>query len=493
MIILGVCTLFAILLMSVAGAFAVYAANGEGENGVADEVRERLPLQTDAAVLVEKSTGRVLYDRNMHRRMYPASMTKLLTALVVLDYLDPDDVIRIGPEIRYMPWGYATHVLQEGEYLSVRVLLKGVLIRSVNEAARVLALHTVQTRNGWFNLNYLDQAKPQFATMMNERARALGANSSTFTNPYGLHHSNHITTAYDLALIARAFMAVPLLAEIVAMPAFLGDGIGGLPPEGRNVRHFHWTNTNLMLQAGPYWHPFVTGMRTGYTTPAGECLAASAYHNGLGLITILFDSQSPGRWHDTRRMLDFGFNNFAFRTIAGGSEVSHHVELHNPHPEDEGRLRVFSRGEHTMLLSHEEYATLEREVVYDVLFVATAEDYDEDEAAALPDDGATRLRVPLGGINEGDIVGIVNYKINGAVIYTTMLFAAHAVAERTFDAEVEFWLYNFFGRVFSRAAVPYWFGVVGTLFGFFGFLTAIIISRRARSYSRWRPMRGGRF
>jgi len=446
-----------------------------------------LPLQTEAAILMERTTGRVLYDRNMHRRMYPASMTKLLTAYIVLQYLDPDDILVVGPEINHMPWGYATGILQEGESVTVRVLLKGLLIRSVNEAARVLALNVIQVRNQRFNLNYMDYAKPQFAALMNETARRLGAIDSNFTNPYGYHALRHFTTAYDLAQISRAFMDVPLLAEIVAMWNFTGDGLSGQDPGNRTVRNFNWTNTNLMLPQGAFGHPFVTGMRTGYTTPAGECFAASAYHNGLGLITVVFNSASPGRWNDTRAMLDFGFANFAFHEIATGEEISHTIQLYNHRLEDDGILTATAQGTYTRLLSHEEFATLQREVTYHAMLLHIPDPEEEEY-----DDGITRLRIPLGGFEAGDVVGFVHYKINGEVVFMTNLYAAHAVYERTFDNDVDFWIARVFATMFSRDAAPYWFGAGGILFGLICLLIAIIVSRRARNFGRWRST-GGRF
>jgi D-alanyl-D-alanine carboxypeptidase (penicillin-binding protein 5/6) len=419
--------------------------------------------------------------------MYPASLTKLLTALVVLDYLDPDDVLVVGNEIRNMPAGYTTGVHAEGEHITVRMLLKSLLIRSANESARVLALNTVQVRNNRFNLNYHDDAKPLFAAMMNDKARELGVIDSRFTNPYGLHDTRHFTTAYDLALIARAFMDVPLLAEIVGKRTFSGDGLEGRDPAGVFVQQYNWVNTNQMLPDAPHGHPFVTGMRTGFTTPAGECFAASAYHNGLALISIVFDSADPGRWQDTRRLIDFGFTNFAFSDITAAEEVSHTVQLYNPRLEDDGILTVVSRGSFRMLLSRDELATLERIVTYnDFLLVSTEENTLDDSEEPL-------LRIPLGGINEGDIVGFVTYKINKNPVYTTNLYAAHNVLERTFDADMDFFIARFFSAMFTRAAIPYWFGSVGMLFGFVGMGMAVTVSRRARSYGRWRSMPRGRY
>jgi D-alanyl-D-alanine carboxypeptidase (penicillin-binding protein 5/6) len=419
--------------------------------------------------------------------MYPASMTKLLTALVVLDYLNPDDVIIVGAEIRNMPLGYATQTHIEGEHITVRMLIKSLLIRSGNESARVLALHTVQARHNRFNMHYLDEAKPLFASMLNDKARSLGAVNTRFTNPYGLHDSRHYTTAYDMARIARAFMDVQMLAEIVGMRDFTGDGLEGRERNGALVQEYHWVNTNQMLPYAAHGHPFVTGIRTGYTTPAGECFAASAYNNGLGLITIVFDSASPGRWQDTRRLLDFGFNNFAFRQITASGEQVHTVALFNPRLEDDGMLTVISRGEHVELLSHAEYATLERVVTYNSLLLIPDEELEEE------DKGRTLLRIPLGGIEEGDVMGYVEYKINGETVFTTNLYAAHAVLERTFDNDMDFFIARFLGALFSRDAIPYWFGSVGFLFGIMGISIAVTVSRRARSYSRWRSTPRGRY
>jgi D-alanyl-D-alanine carboxypeptidase (penicillin-binding protein 5/6) len=438
----------------------------------------RLPLQTDAAILVEQTTGRVLYERNMNRRMYPASMTKLLTALVVLDYLDPDDVIIVGPEIRNMPPGYVTGVHLEGEHITVRILLKSLLIRSANESARVLALNAVRVRYNRPNIGYIDEAKGLFSALMNEKARELGALGTNFTNPYGLHDERHYTTAYDMALIARAFMDNPSLAQIVGMRVFAGDGL-----EGRHryddliVQEFNWTNTNQMLPDAPHGHPFVTGIRTGYTTPAGECFAASAYHNGMALISVVFDSESPGRWQDTRRLLDFGFANFAFQEITGGGELSHALRIDNPRLGEGDLLTAFSQGTYTALLSHEEYATLTRVITYDPLLLTETED----------DGDMPRLRVPIGGIEEGDILGLVAYQINGDTVFTSNIYAAHSVAERTFDSDMDYYIQQFRENVFSRRGLPYWFGAVGTLFGIIGVAAAINANRKSKTtFPRYR-------
>ena len=273
-----------------------------------------IPIQGTAVILVEQSTGQVLFGYNEHERRYPASMTKMLTALVVLEHFEPDELIVIGPEIHNMPPGYATNIHQEGETMTVHMLLKALMIRSGNETGRSLALQVVRRVQNNPDISY-DDAKREFSILMNEFAQGLGATNSNFNNPYGLHSDHHFTTAYDLALIARAYMEHPLLAEIAGIHAFSGDGTGGLYIPDALIREYAWVNHNMTLPEATFGHPYMTGIKTGFTTPAGECLAGAATFGDLSLITIVFDSESPGRWLDTRRLMDYGFVNFAFREI----------------------------------------------------------------------------------------------------------------------------------------------------------------------------------
>jgi len=420
-----------------------------------------LPLQAEAAILVEHSTGRVLYAHNAHRRMYPASTTKMLTALVVMQHLDLETVITAGEEVLNMPSGFATNNPAYGEAMTVRMLLTGMLMPSANEAGRVLALEVVRTVEGNRNIPYMTQAKARFSSLMNEKARSLGAENSNFNNPYGFHSDMHYTTAYDLALIARAFMDNPILAEIAGMREFSGANQAG---------HVHsWTSTNLMLPGAAFGHPFVLGLRTGYTTPAGRCFVGVAYHDGMKLVSVVLRSGEPARWLDTGMLINYGFNNYSFTMVLSEGQLIDTVTIENHRRGDPDMLEVFSAQEHTVLLNREEYANLRREIIFDPLLLAEHEN-------------ETMLRAP---IEEGETIGTVQYILDGDVVLTSQLIAAREVLERTFDSDMDYFIAMFFGNMFTRRALPYWFAVLGTLFGLMWMFLAVTISRRARRIERW--------
>jgi len=420
-----------------------------------------LPLQAGAAVLVEHSTGLILYAHNAHQPMFPASTTKMLTALVVVEHLSLDTVIIAGEEVRNMPSGFTTNIPTYGEAMTVRMLLTGLLVPSANEAGRVLALEVVRTTEGRRDIPYMTEAKARFASLMNEKARSLGATSSNFNNPYGFHSDMHYTTAHDLAIIARAFMDNPILAEIVKLREFSGANQAG---------HMHsWTNTNLMLPGAPFGHPYILGLRTGYTTPAGRCFVGAAYHNGMKLISVVLHSGDPARWLDTGMLINYGFNNYGFREVLSEGQLMDTVAIDNHRRGDSDTLEVFSKQAQTALLSHEEYANLRRETTFDPLLLVERE-YE------------TVLRAP---IEEGETVGTVQYISNGEVIFTSSLVASREVLERTFDSDMDYFIAMFFGNIFTKRALPYWFAVIGVLFGLMWMFFAVTISRRARRIERW--------
>lgn len=436
--------------------------------------QDSLPLEASAAILVEQTTGRILYARNAHERRYPASTTKMLTALVVMQHLDLDSVVIVGAEIRGMPAGFATNIHVEGEAITVRMLLKALLIRSSNEAGRILAIETIRTIDGNSDVTY-NEAKGRFSELMNAYARALGAHNSNFNNPYGLHNDAHFSTAYDLALIGRAFMEIPELVQISAIRQFSGDSMEGRTHHTGQVREFAWQNTNLMLPGAEFGHPYIIGGRTGFTTPAGHCFIGGAYHNGLGLVTVVLYSREPDRWQDTRVLIDHGFVNFEFRELAIENQIFYIAKIENPRLGDIDTLDINLAAGHIEVLSHAEYAAIRREITFDPRLLSELSEHDGNY---------TVLRAP---IEEGETVGTVTYILQNEVIFSSPLIAARQVYERTFDSDMDYYIAMVVNNIFTMRALPYWVGFFGVLFGIFNMCIAISISRRARRLERWHP------
>jgi len=416
-----------------------------------------------SAILVEQTTGRVLYARNERERRYPAGLTNMLTALVAIEHLAPGDDLIVGSEIRGMPSGFGAGVHSEGEIISVQTLLNSLLVRSSGEAARVLAINTVRQAGGRRNIPY-NEAEHAFAAMMNEKARGLGAQGSNFANPFGSHADNHFTTAYDLAVITRAFMDNPILAEIAGTREY-------------ETQHETWTNANQMLPRAPMGYAYMTGAMAGFTTPAGHVLAGAAYdtHLSLGFVTIVLGGTDAERWQDTRRLMDHGFNNFRFREIAREGEVLETVLIENPRLGDSEMLEIIATASYTALLSRFEYDELARVITFDPMLYERHE-YEEPIV----------LRAP---IEYGEAVGTVSYILNGEVLFESAILPSREVIPRTFDSDMDYYLAIFFENVFTRRALPYWFGIFGVAFGIFGIVLAVKahsrVSRKAvRTSSR---------
>ncbi|MCL2841547.1 MAG: D-alanyl-D-alanine carboxypeptidase [Defluviitaleaceae bacterium] len=430
-----------------------------------------LPIDSPAFVLMEESTGRVLYARNEHERMYPASMSKMLTALVVMEYLHLDDIIIVGPEIRNMPAGFAIGLHVEGEAITVRMLLKALIIRSSNEAGRILAVNVIRQQEGNQNIQYDDTTKRAFSALLMAQARSIDANNSNFNNPYGLHSEQHFSTPYDMALITRAFMQNEALATMAGMQIFEGDGLEGrFHPDGQG-RHYSLVNTNLMLPGNIHGHPYIMGARTGFTNAAGHCFAAVAYHNGLSLVSVVMGGNDIERWQDTRQLIDFGFHNFSFREIMYDEQLLSTVPIENPRLGDAYMLDIISSTGHTSLLSHWEHEHVTSTITFDSLLLV--------EDAPYP-----TLRAP---IEDGAVVGSIAYFAEGNLLFEAPVLAGRAVYERTFDSDMDYHLARVFGNIFTSQALPYWFGFIGIAFGIFGLTVAVKVSRRARNYNRYAP------
>jgi D-alanyl-D-alanine carboxypeptidase len=225
-----------------------------------------------------------------------------------------------------------------------------------------------------------------------------------------------------------------------------------------------------MLPGATFGHPYILGGRTGFTTPAGHCFVGMAYHNGLRLVSVVMYSREPDRWQDTRVLLDYGFINFDFREIATENELLKTVTIENPRLGDEDTLNLLLYSGHVALLSRAEYAAIRREIVFEPLFEA---EHDGENII---------LRAP---IEDGENVAAVLYKIGGEVIFSSVAVAARQVYERTFDSDMDYYMALVLNNMFTTRALPYWFGIFGTVFGIVGISAAIVTSRRARKIRRW--------
>ncbi|HHW18138.1 MAG TPA: D-alanyl-D-alanine carboxypeptidase [Firmicutes bacterium] len=251
-------------------------------------------VSCDAALLMEWHTGAVLFEKNGFKRMHPASLTKMMTALVALERGRLDDLVRVSYEAASQPG--STMYLKEGDVFTLEDLLFGLMLNSGNDAAWAIAEH-------------IGKGSPEdFFQLMNSRAREIGAINTRFKNPHGLTDPNHYTTAFDLALIARTCLKHPYFQRLVATKE--KDVIEA----GKQVK-ISLYNTNRLL----WLRPGADGVKTGTTEAAGQCLVASATKDGMRLIVVILDSQD--RWSDAQCLLDYGFSNYRLAKVASAGET----------------------------------------------------------------------------------------------------------------------------------------------------------------------------
>jgi serine-type D-Ala-D-Ala carboxypeptidase (penicillin-binding protein 5/6) len=267
-------------------------------------------IDTESAILVDFETGQVLFEKDADReKTFPASTTKIMTAILALENGEPiqimtasqaavNDIGKDGMNIGIMA----------GEELRLYDLLNAMLVRSANETANIIAENICSSRQ-------------EFIDLMNIRAEELGAVNTNFMNPCGAHNENHYTTARDMAIIARHAMSIPEFREIVARKEY------NMPPTNK---HDTWgiplytTNKLLSADTGDLYN--ITGIKTGYTAPAGFCLVSSAQNDkDTELISVVFgvknEKASENVYLYSKQLLEYGFNNFTNQTLVIPHEV----------------------------------------------------------------------------------------------------------------------------------------------------------------------------
>lgn len=252
-----------------------------------------ISIDSDAGIVMDANTGVVLYGKNIHETYSPASITKVLTSLIVLEHCSLDETVTFSESAVYnvesnsSSAGYDT-----GDTASVKDCLYALLLKSANEAANALAEHVAGSADA-------------FAVLMNEKAAELGCQDSHFANPSGLNNEEHYVSAYDMALITRAAFENPTFAKIVETTYYK------LPPNQKNPEGQGISPGNKLVKKNwpQYYRPDVLGGKTGYTSIALNTLVNGARQGDTTLITVILHSNNT-QYEDTSRLLDFGFNNF---------------------------------------------------------------------------------------------------------------------------------------------------------------------------------------
>lgn len=247
-------------------------------------------------VVMNADTNTLLYQKNSTDKIAPASTAKLITALTVLDYCSPDDEITVGTEIELMHEDSSRAWLNRGDVLTVRQLLIALLLPSGNDAAYTLAVNTGKKIAGDSSLTN-EQSVDVFMDKVNEKAQMLGLENSNFLAPDGYDTEGQYTTAYDLAIIAKACLDNPYISEIVANYKSYQKWVSG--------REVTYNNSNELLNPNSqYYRSEVIGLKTGASGLAGACIVSAAVINGETYICVVMGSTNDARFQDSIAIYD---------------------------------------------------------------------------------------------------------------------------------------------------------------------------------------------
>ena len=306
-------SLMAALTLSAFRSAYVYAAPATTEDTLSEtEERKLLPIESNqienwpagpaigaqSAILLEANTGVVLYAKNINERLYPASTTKLMTCLIAAEECQLDEMISFSHDAVFsLEPGSSNIGIDEGQSMPFEECLYGILVASANEVANAVAEHVAGSREA-------------FAEMMNDKAKELGCKNTHFVNAHGLFNERHYTSAYDLALIAKAFFQNELLAKIGNTASHHFQATDTQPDD------FFERNKHQLI-TGDIPYEGIKGGKTGYTDEARQTLVTCAEQNGMKLICVILKEESPEQFYDTVKLFDYGFTNFSAVNVAG--------------------------------------------------------------------------------------------------------------------------------------------------------------------------------
>ncbi len=255
-----------------------------------------LNIYAKSCILIEPTTNTIVYEKNSNEKMYPASTTKILTAILTMEKCDLKDIVTITNEmVSKVPAGYTSAYLKPGEQLTIEQLLNALLVPSANDAGFALAIH-------------ISGSVENFSILMNEKAKEIGCTNSNFTNPSGIHSENHYSTAKDMALIGLYSLKYPQITSICSQTSYTLE----IPQS--NTRTFETTNTLLKNTENSYYE-YATGLKTGFTSPAGSCIIATAKKDNMEYLVVILGAPEPTndinyRDIDCKTLFEYGFLNY---------------------------------------------------------------------------------------------------------------------------------------------------------------------------------------
>ncbi len=347
-------------------------------------------IEAPNLLLAETTTGKILYERNIDEKIYPASITKLLTAILVVENCELDEIVTVSENAVFsVPSGYVNANLQVGEEITVEDLLYAMLIPSANDAANALA-------------EYVGGSIESFSTMMNSKAKELGCTGSNFTNPSGLQQKEHYTTTKDIYLISKEAINKPIIKKIIKTTKYTLPETNKYT-DTKSKRIFVTTNYMIRTSLKKYYRDYCIGGKTGYTTEAKNCVVEYAEKDGIQLIAIVMGENAKvkgQKFLDAIEMFDYVFENYENKQIVQKNKIYETIKINNGTKETRN-LEIMYKENINILTEKTNNDEIQRNVEY------------------------TQITAP---IQKGDVVGKITYTYDG-ITYTTDLIANSDVEE----------------------------------------------------------------
>lgn len=280
-------------------------------------------IYAEAGVLIEASSGTVLYEKNCHSQMYPASITKIMTTLLALEYGNLNDMVEFSHyDVYSLEIGDAHVSMDEGELLALNDCLYAIMLASANEVSNAVAEYVAKKQPEYSQKIAELQAVGQdfdeslvaievFSNMMNSRAIQCGAENTHFCNPNGLFNENHYTTCYDMAMITREAIKNDQFLKIESQTTYVLPTTN-LKSETQPIANRH----KMLFPLNSVYYEGILGGKTGYVDQSGNTLVTFARRNGMTLISVVMKSNGENVYKDTKLLLDYGFNNFSLTNIS---------------------------------------------------------------------------------------------------------------------------------------------------------------------------------
>ena len=378
--------IFLMILLTISSILWIYPVKVSA-NTSTNVPAPNFTLASEGAILIDSATGKILYGKNENKKLYPASTTKILTAIIAIENCKPSDKITASYNaVMSLPAGYSNAAIQPNETLTFQELLDMFLIHSANEVGTIFAEHISGTVE-------------DFAILMNQKVAEIGCKNTHFTNPSGIHDAEHYSTAYDMALIARYCMKNQTFRNTVSKRSCTIA-----PTDKYEERYFRNTN-DLLNPSSDYYYEYAIGTKTGYTSQAKRCLVATSLKDDLELITVVLGAKSEltdTRYLDTINLFEYGYSNYKVGKIATKNSVVDEITIENGTTDTKNVSLLLKNDISGIIPKTFNVSTYKPSIKLNDLIAAP--------------------------IKEGDVLGKITYTIDGTE-YSSDLVANHSVEE----------------------------------------------------------------